>query len=271
MNGLNVAIADHNDQIRAALASQMQSDSELHLVGTAKDGFEAYNLIKQKEPDVMVIDLVMPRFDGLSVLDRAKSDASITKVPKFLVLTSINNERIINDAFNLGASYFMLKPCDSQMVIKRIKQIAAKTAPVSTAAISAAAPLPAAAVSAVTDSGESLELRVSQALHKMGVPANIKGYRYLITAIELCINDMDMLGSVTKQLYPTIAKRYDTTPSRVERAIRHSIEVAWNRGQIDVLDAVFGYTINTRKGKPTNSEFIAMLSDKLRMSHSLLD
>ena len=104
MNGLNVAIADHNDQIRAALASQMQSDSELHLVGTAKDGFEAYNLIKQKEPDVMVIDLVMPRFDGLSVLDRAKSDASITKPPKFLILTSINNERIINDAFNLGAS-----------------------------------------------------------------------------------------------------------------------------------------------------------------------
>jgi two-component system response regulator (stage 0 sporulation protein A) len=105
----------------------------------------------------------------------------------------------------------------------------------------------------------------------MGVPANIKGYRYLITAIELCIGDMDMLGSVTKLLYPTIAKRYDTTPSRVERAIRHSIEVAWNRGQIDVLDAVFGYTINTRKGKPTNSEFIAMLSDKLRMSRGLLD
>lgn len=269
MNGLNVAIADHNDQIRAALASQMQSDNELHLVGTAKDGFEAYNLIKQKEPDVMVIDLVMPRFDGLSVLDRAKSDASITKVPKFLVLTSINNERIINDAFNLGASYFMLKPCDSQMVIKRIKQIGSKAAPVQSPALSS--PTPAAAAPVIADSGESLELRVSQALHKMGVPANIKGYRYLITAIELCINDMDMLSSVTKQLYPTIAKRYDTTPSRVERAIRHSIEVAWNRGQIDVLDAVFGYTINTRKGKPTNSEFIAMLSDKLRMSHSLLD
>lgn len=269
MNGLNVAIADHNDQIRAALANQMQSDSELHLVGTAKDGFEAYNLIKQKAPDVMVIDLVMPRFDGLSVLDRAKSDASITKVPKFIVLTSINNERIINDAFNLGASYFMLKPCDSQMVIKRIKQIGSKTAPVSSAELSA--PTAAAPAPAFADSGESLELRVSQALHKMGVPANIKGYRYLITAIELCISDMDMLGSVTKQLYPAIAKRYDTTPSRVERAIRHSIEVAWNRGQIDVLDAVFGYTINTRKGKPTNSEFIAMLSDKLRMSPSLLD
>lgn len=270
MNGLNVAIADHNDQIRAALASQMQSDSELHLVGTAKDGFEAYNLIKQKEPDVMVIDLVMPRFDGLSVLDRAKSDSSITKVPKFLVLTSINNERIINDAFNLGASYFMLKPCDSQMVIKRIKQIGSKTAPTQAPAMPAPA-ASAASTPVIADSGESLELRISQALHKMGVPANIKGYRYLITAIELCIADMDMLGSVTKQLYPTIAKRYDTTPSRVERAIRHSIEVAWNRGQIDVLDAVFGYTINTRKGKPTNSEFIAMLSDKLRMSHSLLD
>ena len=163
----------------------------------------------------------------------------------------------------------MLKPCDSQMVIKRIKQIGSKAAPVQSPALSS--PTPAAAAPVIADSGESLELRVSQALHKMGVPANIKGYRYLITAIELCINDMDMLSSVTKQLYPTIAKRYDTTPSRVERAIRHSIEVAWNRGQIDVLDAVFGYTINTRKGKPTNSEFIAMLSDKLRMSHSLLD
>ncbi|MBQ4563738.1 MAG: sporulation initiation factor Spo0A C-terminal domain-containing protein, partial [Lachnospiraceae bacterium] len=130
---------------------------------------------------------------------------------------------------------------------------------------------PASALPAITTPAESPEVRISQALHQMGVPANIKGYRYLITAIELCMNDMDMLGSVTKQLYPTIAKRYDTTPSRVERAIRHSIEVAWNRGQIDVLDAVFGYTINTRKGKPTNSEFIAMLSDKLRMSHSLLD
>lgn len=269
MNGLNVAIADHNDQIRAALASQMQSDNELHLVGTAKDGFEAYNLIKQKEPDVMVIDLVMPRFDGLSVLDRAKSDSSITKVPKFIILTSINNERIINDAFNLGASYFMLKPCDSQMVIKRIKQIGSKSVPAASTALSA--PLPGNAPQPAAETGESLELRISQALHKMGVPANIKGYRYLITAIELCVGDMDMLGSVTKQLYPTIAKRYDTTPSRVERAIRHSIEVAWNRGQIDVLDAVFGYTINTRKGKPTNSEFIAMLSDKLRMSHSLLD
>ena len=269
MNGLNVAIADHNDQIRAALASQMQSDSELHLVGTAKDGFEAYNLIKQKEPDVMVIDLVMPRFDGLSVLDRAKSDASITKPPKFLILTSINNERIINDAFNLGASYFMLKPCDSQMVIKRIKQIGSKTAPTHVQEIHA--PYSSSASPTTPPSGESSEIRISQALHQMGVPANIKGYRYLITAIELCMSDMDMLGSVTKLLYPTIAKRYDTTPSRVERAIRHSIEVAWNRGQIDVLDAVFGYTINTRKGKPTNSEFIAMLSDKLRMSHSLLD
>ena len=269
MNGLNVAIADHNDQIRAALASQLQADNELHLVGTAKDGFEAYNLIKQKEPDVMVIDLVMPRFDGLSVLDRAKTDASITKVPKFLVLTSINNERIINDAFNLGASYFMLKPCDSQMLIKRIKQIGSKAIP--TASTAMAAPMTAVTAPVITDTGEPLELRVSQALHQMGVPANIKGYRYLITAIELCIGDMDMLGSVTKLLYPTIAKRYDTTPSRVERAIRHSIEVAWNRGQIDVLDAVFGYTINTRKGKPTNSEFIAMLSDKLRMSRGLLD
>jgi two-component system response regulator (stage 0 sporulation protein A) len=207
----------------------------------------------------------MPRFDGLSVLDRAKSDTTITKVPKFIVLTSIHNERIINDAFSLGASYFMLKPCDSQMVIKRIKQIGSKTPP--SASIAMAPPVSNAQPD--QGSGESLEVRISRALHKMGVPANIKGYRYLTTAIELCINDMDMLGSVTKQLYPTIAKRYDTTSSRVERAIRHSIEVAWNRGQIDVLDSVFGYTINTRKGKPTNSEFIAMLSDKLRMNCDL--
>ncbi len=264
MDKLNVAIADDNERMLRLLGSIIESDDELNVVGTAKDGEEAYNVIKTKEPDVVLLDIVMPKLDGLGVLDRVNNDKTIKKHPTFIMISAIGQEKITEDAFNLGADYYIMKPFDNDMIISRIKRVRQNQ----TAKASEIRKVNA--YEKVEDLNErNLESDVTEIIHEIGVPAHIKGYQYLRDAIVMSVNDMEMLNSITKILYPTIAKKYQTTPSRVERAIRHAIEVAWSRGKMDTIDEMFGYTINNGKGKPTNSEFIALITDRIRLNYKM--
>ncbi len=264
MEKLNVAIADDNEKMLRLLGQIIESDDELNVVGTAKDGEEAYNVIKTKEPDVVLLDIIMPKLDGLDVLDRVRNDKSIKKHPTFIMISAIGQERITEDAFNRGADYYIMKPFDNDMVLNRIKHVKgnAQNRNPELRKVNA--------YEKAEEFGErNLEADVTEIIHEIGVPAHIKGYQYLRDAIIMSVNDMDMLNSITKILYPTIAKKYQTTSSRVERAIRHAIEVAWSRGKMDTIDEMFGYTIHNGKGKPTNSEFIALITDRIRLKYKM--
>ena len=262
MEKLNVAIADDNEKMTEVLGRMIEEDKELSLVGKAHNGEEICNIIREKQPDVVILDIIMPKMDGLSVMERCVHSSVLKKIPAFIVVSAVGQERITEDAFNLGAEYYMLKPFDNQMLLNRIKH---------------ASHLGDRRRKEISRQGKSeeggcfsqgdLERDVTNVIHEIGVPAHIKGYQYLRDAIILSVNDMEMLNSITKILYPTIAKRHQTTPSRVERAIRHAIEVAWSRGKMDTIDALFGYTVSTGKGKPTNSEFIALIADKIRLEY----
>ncbi|MFG6384449.1 MAG: sporulation transcription factor Spo0A [Lachnospiraceae bacterium] len=264
MEKLNVAIADDNERMLRELGDIVRSDEELQVVGTAKDGEEAYEMIKKKEPDVVLLDIVMPKLDGLTVMDKVRNDKNIRKYPAFIVITAIGQERITEDAFSLGADYYIMKPFDNDVVLNRIKYVRnaemRKNHEIRK-------------VNAYEKKQEleerNLESDVTDIIHEIGVPAHIKGYQYLREAIIMSVRDMEMLNSITKILYPGIAKKYQTTPSRVERAIRHAIEVAWSRGKMDTIDELFGYTIHNGKGKPTNSEFIALIADRIRLEYKL--
>ena len=244
------------------LGAIIESDEELNVVGTAKDGEEAYNVIKTKEPDVVLLDIVMPKLDGLGVLDRVNHDKTIKKHPTFIMISAIGQERVTEDAFKLGADYYIMKPFDRDMIVNRIKMVRHHE---NRKSFHMRRINPGENPEQLQ---KSLESRVTDIIHEIGVPAHIKGYQYLRDAIIMSVNDIEMLNSITKILYPTIAKKYQTTASRVERAIRHAIEVSWNRGKMDTIDALFGYTINNGKGKPTNSEFIALIADKIRLENS---
>lgn len=264
MEKLNVAIADDNERMLRLLGDIIGSDEELNVIGTAKDGEEAYNVIKTKEPDVVLLDIVMPKLDGLGVLDRVNRDKSIKKHPTFIMISAIGQEKITEDAFSLGADYYIMKPFDNDMVINRIKRVKANVNNHNQEFRKVNA------YEKAEDFGErNLEADVTEIIHEIGVPAHIKGYQYLRDAIVMSVGDMDMLNSITKVLYPTIAKKYQTTSSRVERAIRHAIEVAWSRGKMDTIDEMFGYTIHNGKGKPTNSEFIALITDRIRLEYKM--
>lgn len=262
MEKLNVAIADDNERILQLLDDLLNTQDDIEVVGKAKNGEEAYEIIKNKEPDVVLLDIIMPKLDGLSVMSKVNADKSIKKHPAFVVLSAIGQEAITDDAFNLGANYYIMKPFDNEMVINRIKHIKNNMGK----KIHESRKINAYE-SKMEYIERNLESDVTNVIHEIGVPAHIKGYQYLRDAIIMSINDMDMLNSITKILYPSIAKKYQTTASRVERAIRHAIEVAWSRGKMDTIDALFGYTINTGKGKPTNSEFIALIADKIRLEY----
>lgn len=262
MEKLNVAIADDNERMLQVLGDIVRSDEEFQVVGTAKDGEEAYEMIKKKEPDVVLLDIVMPKLDGLTVMSKIKNDRNLKKHPAFIMISAIGQEKITEDAFDLGADYYIMKPFDSDVVINRIKHVR-DSANRKTAELRKVNPY---------EKKEKLEERnlendVTNIIHEIGVPAHIKGYQYLREAIMMSVTDMEMLNSITKILYPSIAKKFQTTPSRVERAIRHAIEVAWSRGKMDTIDELFGYTIHNGKGKPTNSEFIALIADKIRLEY----
>jgi two-component system response regulator (stage 0 sporulation protein A) len=240
------------------LGAIVSGEDDFEVVGTAKDGEQIYHIIKEKTPDVVLMDIVMPKLDGLAVLKKVSEDTSITKRPSFVMISAIGQERITEEAFAYGADYFIMKPFDNEMVLSRIRHVRDAKTDQDKKKINA--------YEKVEEPGSgSLEQIVTDMIHEVGVPAHIKGYQYLREAIIMSVNDMDMLNSITKVLYPTIAKKFDTTSSRVERAIRHAIEVAWSRGKMDTIDELFGYTVNHGKGKPTNSEFIALITDKIRL------
>ena len=258
MAQLNVAIGDDNERILEILGEIVSNDKDLNLVGKANNGEEMYQIIKNKQPDVVLLDLIMPKMDGLSVMDEVAKDKNVKKFPQFIIITAVGQEKITEDAFRKGASYYIMKPFQNETVLKRIKYIQSEVRPDNHK--------PKNITINVEDAPEeNLENKVTSMIHEIGIPAHIKGYHYLRDAIMMAVEDMDVLNAITKILYPTVAKKHRTTSSRVERAIRHAIEVAWSRGKVDVLDELFAYTVSYGKGKPTNSEFIALIADTIRL------
>lgn len=257
MEQLNVAIADDNERMLDLLGEIIEGDKDLNLVGKANNGEDMYQIIKEEEPDVVLLDLIMPKMDGLSVMELVGADRTMKKRPNFIVVMAIGQERITEDAFNKGASYYILKPFNNETILQRIKN--------TNHVVRNDYSMGETKHKSIEVSQESLESQVTDMIHEIGIPAHIKGYHYLRDAILMAIDDMDVLNAITKVLYPTVAKKHQTTSSRVERAIRHAIEVAWSRGKLDTLDQLFGYTVSNGKGKPTNSEFIALVADTIRL------
>lgn len=259
MESLKVAIADDNDRMLEMLDEIISSDKDLSVVGKAKNGEDMCRIIKTKEPDVVLLDLIMPKMDGLSVMAKVNNDKTLTKHPHFIVVSAVGQEKMTEDAFNQGANYYIMKPFNHEMVLNRIKSfhMMYQTKSIRKDNFSRE----------ISIKEEDLETRVTNMLHEIGIPAHIKGYHYLRDAIMMAVNDMDVLNAITKVLYPTVAKDYQTTSSRVERAIRHAIEVAWSRGKLDTIEELFGYTVSTGKGKPTNSEFIALIADTIQLEY----
>ncbi len=263
MEKTKILIADDNREFCDILSKFLSMDDDFEVIGVAKDGLEALDKITEEQPDVLILDIIMPHLDGLGVLEGI-NNLGLEKFPKIVVLSAVGQDQITQKAIELGADYYVVKPFDFKIFIKRLRQIVGSDNATEPINKNDYIKIPVSN-SVNVSSTRSVEARITNIIHEIGVPAHIKGYLYLREAIAMVIEDMELLGAVTKELYPNIAKRYNTTPSRVERAIRHAIEVAWTRGKIDTIDKIFGYTVNTNKGKPTNSEFIAMVADKLRL------
>ena len=254
---IQVLIADPGEETRQLLTDTLAREEDIAVCGCASDGMEALEKITELDPDVVVLELVLPRLDGLGVLRKLPETE---RTPAVLVMTGFVTPHVVAESAELGASYFISKPCEPSELLQRLRQFGrARRAPRPVGARSVPA------VSPAVRSEPSLESVVTEIIHEIGVPAHIKGYQYLREAIILTINDMDAINAVTKVLYPEVARKFSTTPSRVERAIRHAIEVAWDRGDVETLQKFFGYTVSGIKGKPTNSEFIAMIADHLSL------
>lgn len=263
MPNIKVAIVDDNERLTDVLVGVLKGNPVMEVVGCAADGQAAVDLIIQKKPDVVLLDLLLKKLDGLSLIERIKEQKEGAETG-FIVLSSIGKECMMEKAFAVGADYYMLKPFDYDAMMNRIEQVY----------IGNHADVLDGAQGQIFENQKKkadymLETDVTNIIHEIGVPAHIKGYQYLRDAIMMSVNDAEMLNSITKQLYPTIAKRHKTTSSRVERAIRHAIEVAWSRGKMDTINSLFGYTVNEEKGKPTNSEFVALIADKIRLEYKM--
>ena len=248
MDKTTVIIADNSEEFCAALSAALHRTDRFEVVGTANDGEQAIHMIEQRRPDLLVLDLMLAKRDGISVL---KAISTFDYPPATLATSGFVTEFVASAAAGLGARYLMLKPCDMSALVERLEEIRGGESQRKTLN---------------RRSGkQSIEAMVTNIIHEIGVPAHIKGYQYLREAIIIAVNDMDVINAITKVLYPQVAKTFQTTPSRVERAIRHAIEVAWDRGDLDTLQRFFGYTVSNTKGKPTNSEFIALIADKLQL------
>ncbi len=262
MTSINVAIVDDNERMIEIMKGVLEDNPAIHVVGSATDGMAAMEMINQKKPDVVLLDLLLTQLDGLSVIERIKKQETVKTA--FIVVSSISQESMMERAFEVGADYYMLKPFDYDAMIARIQQVYASINDRNLEETKGRF-----YANGKKSKEYTLETDVTNIIHEIGVPAHIKGYQYLRDAIMMSVNDSEMLNSITKQLYPTIAKQHKTTPSRVERAIRHAIEVAWSRGKMDTIDELFGYTVSNGKGKPTNSEFVALIADKIRLEYKM--
>lgn len=260
MKIIKVCVVDDNRELVRLLEDYISSQEDMEISGTAHNGQECLELLAATDPDVLVLDIIMPHLDGLAVLERLP-DLKKEKLPSVIMLTAFGQEDVTKKAVELGASYFILKPFDMENLGNHIRQVSGRSSTPSHK------PLPTSYRPQTEQKPKNLDASITSIIHEIGVPAHIKGYLYLREAISMVYNDIELLGSITKVLYPDIAKKYNTTASRVERAIRHAIEVAWSRGNIDSISSLFGYTISMSKAKPTNSEFIAMVADKLRLEH----
>ncbi len=265
---IRILIADDNAEFARTLTNYIEKEEDMEVVTVAKDGNEAVKMIENTQPDIALLDVIMPHLDGLGVLEKV-IELDISKKPTCIMLSAVGQDKITQRALELGANYYVVKPFDINLLIKRVREIKNyKVSQFRTGTGMQSREIKAPYI-AIRENGrnekDNLEALVTNVIHEVGVPAHIKGYQYLREAIMMVINDIDVINQITKQLYPDIAKKFNTTPSRVERAIRHAIEVAWGRGQTDVVESIFGYTVSAAKGKPTNSEFIAMISDKLRL------
>ncbi len=257
---IQVVIADDNREFGDILCEYLNSQNDIEVTGVARDGLEAFELITSKTPDIAVLDIIMPHLDGLGVLEKTNA-TPMGKRPLFIILSAVGQDKITQRALALGAEYYVVKPFDMDILVSRIRQLK----DINQAVVVRPEHTMESRPHHHASGSRNVEVEVTSIMHEIGVPAHIKGYQYLRDAIMMVVKDLDIINSITKQLYPSIAKEYNTTPSRVERAIRHAIEVAWSRGQVEAIDALFGYTVSTGKGKPTNSEFIAMVADKLRL------
>ena len=247
-NHTTVIIADNTEDFCSNLTAALKRANGFQVLATANDGEQTIRLVNEKKPDVLVLDLMLAKQDGLSVL---KAIANMDRKPVTLATSRFVTDYVASAAANLGVRYLMLKPCDMSALVERLEEIRdegknRKSTP-------------------QRSNPTNIESLVTSIIHEIGVPAHIKGYQYLREAIIIAVGDMDVINAITKVLYPQVAKTFQTTPSRVERAIRHAIEVAWDRGDLDTLQRFFGYTVSNTKGKPTNSEFIALIADKLQL------
>ncbi len=233
-----ILLADNSEEFRLLLRRTLEETGEFQIVGDTGDGDEAWELIQKTKPDIVVMDMILPGLDGMSLLQR------IPKSIRCIVLSAFCSQGLVQDVMRMGAWYFIPKPAHMDSLLDRIRQAAHNSSVLS---------LP------------SLEAEVTAILHEVGIPAHIKGYQYVREAIILTVQNIEYISAVTKVLYPEVAKRFHTTASRVERSIRHAIEIAWTRGNLEALQTYFGCTVNSVKGKPTNSEFIAMIADRIRL------
>lgn len=259
-------MADDNSDFTMTLSSYLEKEEQIQIVGIAKDGNEAYEKAIELKPDILLLDIIMPHLDGLGVLEKL-GETNLEKSPLVIILSAVGQDKITQKAISLGAQYYIVKPFDINVLIKRMKELK-NYQPTQFKGGFITREIKAQYIDIAPDkkkNQENLEALVTNIIHEVGVPAHIKGYQYLREAIMMVIKDTDVINQITKQLYPEIADKYHTTPSRVERAIRHAIEVAWGRGEQSAVENIFGYTVSAAKGKPTNSEFIAMISDKLRL------
>ncbi len=270
-NSISVLLADDSKEFVEVIKSYLEKEDDIKIAGVAYDGNEAFEMIMETRPDVVLLDMIMPRVDGLGVLEKLQN-TEMEKRPICMMLTGVGQEKATQRAAALGAEYYMLKPLELTTLSDRIRQFsnADMPAPKVRPLMPLRCDTQTKAVGAKRAPGTSLESRglenvVTEVIHEAGIPAHIKGYQFIRSAIMMSVENMEVINSITKQLYPELAKMYHTTPSRVERAIRHSIEVAWNRGRSETMEELFGYTISSGKGKPTNSEFIAMIADRIRL------
>lgn len=245
--GSPVVLADANEEFRTALKQALEATGEFDVVGCAADGLAAAQDIAERKPQLLVMDLLLPGLDGFGVLEQAAKDKVQMKT---VVVSALYRDQIVSQAMSRGVSFFMPKPCELTSLLDQMRRAVNEG-------------------EESEDESQALEREVTAVIHEVGVPAHIKGYQYVREAIVIAVQDMDVINAVTKVLYPEVARRYSTTPSRVERAVRHAIEVAWDRGDLETLQRYFGYTVSNTKGKPTNSEFIAMIADRIRLQRKI--
>jgi two-component system response regulator (stage 0 sporulation protein A) len=259
---VKIVIADDNKEFRLILKDFLISKNCFDIVDMADDGLKALEAVERCEPDILILDIIMPHLDGLGVLEKLQKK-ELKKYPKVIILSAVGHDKVTQRAINMGVDYYIVKPFNFESFADRLLQISEfETSKVQNKNKEVV-------YNEKIHAEVSLEVKITEILHEVGVPAHIKGYQYLRTSIIDVVNNIELLGAITKELYPMIAQKYGTTPSRVERAIRHAIEVAWTRGKIETINHTFGYTIQNNKGKPTNSEFIAMISDKLRLEQKV--